>query len=806
MSSLLVLECGCHYSVSSDFGLHVIMGIFVLFTMVTIHLAERQVLGGYPFERDVLMITGLHPPRQWLIFMETRIQRCVAFNQLPAKQGGNLISVFHCLSIRYKRPTRCYYFNGTYDYHSIITPAMLQLKKVAKSGPRQNCQKRTKMNLHIFVHNLFHINFVVTSFTNPPYHRRVYRERCYSDVTMLIVSFNSQYEEICGTRYPWSIYIPFNQAEVRIRGTGHIPFESIIGEVEVMDRQFISRLSGSHIEDIISMRYFQVQKYFITVEMLFKVRLFTQTGSKVIIYDGPRIHMAKLTPYKNVFNQLHYVSSTFQVVVVYVFINENFISEFKYKKDDNFIPRKLFPPTQMILRNNSGCGNVSILSWMCTFHIISFRETQTSVQIMQLDIAGPYADTHMSAGVAIYNVINNTAYLVVHLFYNYNLEHTQTPLSVTGSTNELYISVYAYSPYTTVSLRFSAQIDPCIGIFIGKNLRSSLATIPHFFEKEYIGYQFHLNFNIVLEMYSSCYIIHVDFLHTESINFLLTVVSHFEKCPFLGLHYNTYGLHYPHLDFWVSGKFQRIGGCRYFPFCKVFGDICRFGIRLPVPRIATVFIATVAVMQMQCLQPCRDTGIAISNAGRNLEMCDMCKYRWLDNFMNYKDMTSNPNESIALEHIRGNQPLIVQLSSISNIVSGGHEIIYLMQPFTFRYPSPRLFRTVIKKEERWRIQRKSLLSDAMDDIHRRPPRMNNYKLHRGGYEYIPVLIPTVYGNLPTRIKDWLFYDTQCSKYDATFLTIQDYQELRFIVKSIMQPHLMERIYISKSYTHKVYFV
>ena len=89
----------------------------------------------------------------------------------------------------------------------------------------------------------------------------------------------------------------------------------------------------------------------------------------------------------------------------------------------------------VLLRNNSGCGNLNILSWMCTFNIISSRETQASVKIIQLDFAGPFADTHMPGGVAIYNVINNTANLVVHLFHNYDLEYGQIPLSITGSEN-----------------------------------------------------------------------------------------------------------------------------------------------------------------------------------------------------------------------------------------------------------------------------------------------------------------------------------------------------------------------------------
>ena len=94
----------------------------------------------------------------------------------------------------------------------------------------------------------------------------------------------------------------------------------------------------------------------------------------------------------------------------------------------------------------------------------------------------------------------------------------------------------------------------------------------------------------------------------------------------------------------------------------------------------------------------------------------------------------------------------------------------------------------------------------MNYIKRQPPGIDIFKSQNGGYEYILVAMDTHYGHQQTRIKDWLAYDVQCSKYDATFLRIHDYEELRFIVKSIMQPFLMERIYISRDFMDKVLFL
>ena len=175
---------------------------------------------------------------------------------------------------------------------------MLQFKNNRRVVGQQNCRETAVKDIHVSVHNLFHINFTITSLAKSRrYFGNVYRGQCDTYDEIFTVSFNKHSEEMYGTRYPWSIYIPFNQTEARIRDTGNIPFEIIMGEVEVMDRQFISRLQGSHIEDLIS---WGGAKYFITVEMLFRIRLFAMSGSRVVIYDGLRPLMPKLSPYETI--------------------------------------------------------------------------------------------------------------------------------------------------------------------------------------------------------------------------------------------------------------------------------------------------------------------------------------------------------------------------------------------------------------------------------------------------------------------------------------------------------------------------
>ena len=775
------------------------MGNFVLFTVVTMHLAGRQVLGAITFDGDLSRIIGMGPPKRWLVFMDSRIQRCMGIYQHSAKHGGDLISVIHCLVIRQKPPNRCYYSQNSHDFYLIISHHILQFKYFYRVIPRASCQKQTTVDARILVHNSFHINFTVTSFADPRYHASLYKAQCYKRGSIFIVSFGIHSEEICGIRYPWRMYIPVNQAEVRIRSGGeysHLSFVNIIGEVEVMDHQFILRLRGSRNEDHISWGNFKVYQYFITVEMLFRIRLSALTGSKVIIYDGPRLQMHQLSPYEEGFNQSHYISSTFQVIVVYVSVDENFTSEVKYNKDDSLISRKLTAPEQILVTNNSGCGNNNIFSWMCTFNVISLRGTQASVKITQLDIVGPFADTHLSAGVAIYNVINNAAHLVLHLFYKYNLH---IPLSVTASENELYISVYAYSPYAFLSLKFIAQVNHCIGIFIGKNVRPSVAPIPHITEREYFGNKLYVDFHITLDIISHCYIIHINFLPTEPIQFKYTFYTHFQTCNFLRLHYNPYGISVVDLDF--ANKIYN--GERHHSLYKFIDDKCQFSISFDDPSLVSHFVTTVKVTETGCLQPCRFTNITKVNTGRISEMCNMCKYLWLHHSMKSEHFMTKPNEFITFEHIQGSRSLRIWLTSLSASLPDTYENHYSMHAFTFRSPSSRKLCTEIEQGELWRIRRASLDKDEMNVIDEQQPARVNIYDYKGGYEYITVVLPPDEDGY-RELTNWLFYAIQCSKYDATFLTIHDYQELRFIVKSIMHPFLIERVYISKSHMYKVW--
>ena len=172
---------------------------------------------------------------------------------------------------------------------------------------------------------------------------------------------------------------------------------------------------------------------------------------------------------------------------------------------------------------------------------------------------------------------------------------------------------------------------------------------------------------------------------------------------------------------------------------------------------------------MECLQPCGETAISISNVGEIMAIYDLCKYLWLRQSTNHTYFGFVHNEQITLEHIHGYQLAVILISSLSAIPSGGQDIYYSKQAFTVCFSRPRTFTTKVKYGELWRERREYLFQlDHFYGIYRQP-RVNSHILHYGKYVYILVAMSTI-DHMP-RSTDWLSYDTQCSKYDAMFLTI-----------------------------------
>ena len=115
---------------------------------------------------------------------------------------------------------------------------------------------------------------------------------------------------------------------------------------------------------------------------------------------------------------------------------------------------------------------------MCTYHIFAPPGTYASLKIISLDIIGPFRNMYASAGVAIYNVINQNRSLVAH--WHTSIRSGYGEFVITSTENELYMAVFGYSPFSiaVLSYHFRNESSLCIGRLIGRFMRPSLLITP----------------------------------------------------------------------------------------------------------------------------------------------------------------------------------------------------------------------------------------------------------------------------------------------------------------------------------------
>ena len=287
--------------------------------------------------------------------------------------------------------------------------------------------------------------------------------------------------EYCGAHYPWSMYFAQNRVSLKLDlrpDSLNFPVNvHVVVKIGVVDKHIFLYKYDIY-TGLMTWSGFKVHWYRINVEMLHRVMIHAcfahEWKSEAIIYNGPNANMPIISNHKYQLNET-IMSSTFQIFVVHVSKTniENSTLIFNAFRDK---PIMLKPSKQMFLRNNSGCGIKNTKTWMCTYHIFVPVGTSASLKVISLDIVGPFRNMYESAGVAIYNLINQSKSLVTH--WHTSIESEYGEFVITSSENELYMTAFAYAPFAVLSYHFSIESGMCIGRFIGKFMRPPFSITP----------------------------------------------------------------------------------------------------------------------------------------------------------------------------------------------------------------------------------------------------------------------------------------------------------------------------------------
>ena len=617
---------------------------------------------------------------------------------------------------------------------------------------------------------------------------------CIDSPATFKIHMNGTSYEYCGAHYPYSIYFPKNMVSLKLDTQvgpyifhGHI---HVVLEIGVVDRHIFHDHYGMH-KGTMTWSDFKVMWYRITVEMLYRVMIravFTdQRKSMLIIYDGPNENMPKLLNHKYHLNET-ILSSTFQIFVVRVSEHrmEKSALAFKAVRDKQIMVK---PPQQMFLRNNTGCGIKETKSWMCTYHISSPAGTHAELRIVSLDISGPYSNMYVSAGVAIYNVINQNRTLVAHWYMS--IDATDRALVITGTENELHMVVFSYSPFAVLSYHFSVDSSRCIGRFIGKFLRPSLLSIPHFSRSSSTGEtleEFFIQFNVTRE----CLTVQLIFLPVEyPISFHTSITITFSYKQTLHIWKYSMGNEYMGHPCQISGGYIGVQGgiSSYTSFMKIIGTVDVVNCW----SVSSSIINILKVHPNECFLPCQIVNIPIITVNGNLELCDICTYEWINKNGVYSLKYSPSHGSIKFELMYGNiSSLEICIASAQRSCCAKLVYCYFTVKTTFQFSERRSISAYIFSSDVWRTQR---LRDDEYGEDCQPnclfPTEDPLLFRFGAYEYF--LRNTFH--VSRRKGNWSSTGYECGSIGAQLLTVFDRRELTFIIQNIMIPYAVEHVFI-----------
>ena len=756
--------------------------------------------GAFPLEWDLQKLSGLEPPKEWLIFMEARIRQCIGFKHPQYQPYCDLIGMLRCLATRKNPPKRCYRLVSGWDTRGFLLVSLNIIRfiemfpdnMVYRPGVCETIPDSVQV-VNITVHGMFIINITGHYLKYRDKIHRPYQGKCNGLPFYILLSDGKNRALYCNSMLPWSVYSESAWLTVGVYTEKPELFDIVL-EVGMVNRYFTINWPGS--PTILSKwGSYLVKFHRISVDMICQLHIavVSESQSNVIVYDGPRPQMPHLLPYQKRLHQEFYRSSTFQVYIVSLLQGHNSVFKIMYNAEQFAAVHTLMENKHFFLTNNSGCGKQNVYSWMCTLLITSPNTTYARLRIQRLKIHGPFRDSAILAGVAIYNMLNDTSTLVVHL--TDSVPTYEEDITITGSENRLVVSTYAYYPYTLLSISFITDFDDCVGTFIGNSMRSMVGIMTQYaFNKSInipsIGVDtrgLHASFNVS----SRCLVIHIIFLPGEHRFSVIPSLILFDNV-ILKIHYRCIRLaSRKRCSFHISGRYNRNENA-FETLVLLIGQIRHIYFK----NYPSTAFQILRVYPIKCIRPCYNITMAMPITGD--KDCDICKYHWVDSSVNFYHHHTVPRQNFTLQHVYGHLPITTWLSSAVELQLGGHLISYAVSQFNIILPEVRYVKFQVQEKELWRVERDAISpypsADGITygllwpDHFQYEAVLRKTVLRNGMYEYV------VHFVLP-----WTYWDDPylCGKHRASLLTIDGYEELSFVVERILHNFKIERVYLGR---------
>ena len=763
------------------------------FTVVLFLSIGRHVIGVYPFERDVARLTDTELPKRWLIFMENRARKC-----MPHSYTNDIVQYLQCLATNYRVKLRCHKWvtkRISSNNVEMFTSKSRIMFRVELGGKYANCVKERTMASKIYVHKLFPMNITFQSFyftlrdRIPPF-----EDNCAGIPVPIVLTLNGTSYEYCGKRFPWSMHSGNNMASITIpnRNLGHyltsyfVIFVSV--DISVTDHYQVTVNSSPNLGDPTVWGDPRVHTYHVSVAMLHRIRVAVPSelpeGSGIIVYDGPNAQVPQVSYVSSPQFINMYLSSTFQIFVLYVYQKEASY-KLQYNADDNTPAVLLKPDDNLIINNNISFTGAPVEAYMRIFHISTSLNAHPRVKIRALKVTGPFRGMFASAGVAIYNIKNGISLLIAH--WCDTLSSKERNLTITGSQNTLVIAVYSYPQFTFLFVSAEIDLDICSSVFVrtsplvhikpdGFSTNDCLSIHIIRLPRQATGeIDFVLDFDNIQVWYVYAIQVYYSFF---GMNRAVEVFG--EVIMRRGLHV--------HVSIMGHGPYQTTQNDDN-GVLDVIGRIQN----ITMHEWRAKSFAVVVAQRTSCVQPCEVMGRFLLSAEKLGTGCNLCTHMWFGQFSNRKTLHGNPNTTMEFKLVYGIRLLCYQIRSLVNVMHGGGlRISYCTNKsrVTIKFQEHRSIRLYVEKGELWKMQR----TGVVDFRYPRKFRdvFDNAVFQWGMYEYI---LRIKIWRRTRRRSDWLQALWGCHQVGAYLLTIDDKRELKFIIDNIIKPTEIDLAFI-----------
>ena len=456
----------------------------VIMILTTSYLFCHFTQAAFPIERDVAEITGVSPPKRWIVFIEKRVTACL--HNINPKESSSLIQTLKCMTNTTSN-VQCLFTIRIFCVLTHIYPNILQTTYASR--------------IKIIVHQQFSLNITILHYFE--------RNGDYLDISHL----NIEGKTYTRLLYPFTYISHRNAIEIKFPSI----YRGMCARIEYGVAQSFNHIIYNQIETdalYFSWSYFLVRCFRIDVDI--RARLVLNITScldcKMIVYDGPTGNLPIIMKISGSIIPHRIVASTFQVFVVIV--------EDVHQQDIGITYAPIYINTavyaisreehlEISFDNSTYCSDYSLSARLCAFKFYTSSSNTIQFSLKDLQFTGKHGSSQSTAGIVVFNQFNGTMEKMLEL--NSNLLSSKTYLDIIGTGRETLVLIFEYSCFTSIALRFSISTANCNILSISDNYIAYSGYITPVYD---VGNVFKINqpSQTVLE-YDACY--KLQFIYTK---------------------------------------------------------------------------------------------------------------------------------------------------------------------------------------------------------------------------------------------------------------------------------------------------